>query len=111
MRDSTSPTRSPPRAMQMIWLNLKPDSYTVSASRSTSALYSSQVTFRLIAASPLLCIFERLTERVVNQNCFVAIGSRRYHRNRHAGQRLDPLQVCAGIGRQRRERLRADRRI
>ncbi len=43
MRDSTSPTRNPPRAMQMIWLNCHPDSWTWSARRSISVLYSSQL--------------------------------------------------------------------
>jgi len=34
MRDSVSPTRKPPRAMQTIWLKRQPESRTVTARRS-----------------------------------------------------------------------------
>ena len=56
IRDSTSPTRRPPRAMQMIWLKRKSDSWTLSASRSISLWYWSQVTWRLMRAFSRRCV-------------------------------------------------------
>src|SRR5450432_1720357 len=90
IRERTSPTRRPPRATQMIWLNSKSDSWTVSASRSTSRLYSSQLTYK--------STFSRLIKWVMNQYGLGAIGAGGNHGDRHAGKRLDPLQVGACIG-------------
>src|SRR4051812_13140684 len=100
MRDSTSPTRMPPRAMQMIWLKSKPDSCTVSARRSTSALYCSQLTCR----SPTPALLEGMAAH----DGLGAVGAGRHHRDRHARQFFDAREIGARIRGELIEALHAD---
>src|SRR5690349_21353776 len=79
----------------------------MSARRSTSLLYCSQLTLRVTIVS--FRVFAHLAEGMMHEDGLVALRAGRDHGDRHARERFDPAQISSRGRRQRIEALDAER--